>query len=111
MRLARGKDHISGIFLESDRSKTLGKMEPGNLVPPGIWTLADVMEYGHKHGTCPYFTVRRMVSSALCGLLLVTEPHRDAVCRRYNLFLSLSTRPKSRRSSVEGTREGCDSRL
>ena len=97
-----------GIFFEGDRSKNLGKMESGNLVPPGIWTLADVMEYGHKHGTCPYFTVRRMVSSAPCGFLMVTEPHRDAVRRRCHLFLSLSTRPESRGSSVKGACEGCD---
>jgi DNA excision repair protein ERCC-2 len=43
--------------------QTLGEMEAGNLVPPGIWTLADVLQYGRDHGTCPYFTVRRMVSS------------------------------------------------
>ncbi|KAI6039070.1 hypothetical protein EDC04DRAFT_2688920 [Pisolithus marmoratus] len=35
--------------------------EPGNLVPPGIWTLADVLQYGRDHVTCPYFTIRRMM--------------------------------------------------
>ena len=98
----------SSIPFESDRLKNLGKTEPGKLVPPGVWTLADVMEYGHKHGTCPYFTVRRMVSSTPYGSLPVTEPHRDAVCRRNHLFLPLPTGPKSCRSSIKGTREGRD---
>ncbi|KAF7338303.1 Helicase ATP-binding domain-containing protein [Mycena venus] len=44
-----------------DWHENLGNMEPGSLVPPGIWTLADVLEYGRDHGTCPYFTVRRMM--------------------------------------------------
>ncbi|KAF7363439.1 Helicase ATP-binding domain-containing protein [Mycena sanguinolenta] len=44
-----------------DWHETLGQMEPGSLVPPGIWTLADVLQYGRDHGTCPYFTVRRMM--------------------------------------------------
>ncbi|KAM6500526.1 Protein of unknown function (DUF1227) domain containing protein [Amanita muscaria] len=39
----------------------LGKIESGNLVPPGIWTLADVIEYGRAKTVCPYFTVRRMM--------------------------------------------------
>ncbi|TFY80835.1 hypothetical protein EWM64_g3182 [Hericium alpestre] len=41
--------------------EVLGEREPGNLIPPGIWTLADVLEYGRENGTCPYFTVRRMM--------------------------------------------------
>lgn len=36
-------------------------MEPGSLVPPGIWTLADLMERGRRTTTCPYFTIRRMM--------------------------------------------------
>ncbi|KAJ7905483.1 hypothetical protein B0H14DRAFT_2490332 [Mycena olivaceomarginata] len=44
-----------------DWHENLGQMEPGSLVPPGIWTLADVLQYGRDHGTCPYFTVRRMM--------------------------------------------------
>lgn len=38
-------------------------LEPGNLIPPGIWTLADVLNYGREKGVCPYFTIRRMVST------------------------------------------------
>ncbi|KAJ7285844.1 hypothetical protein C8J57DRAFT_1285976 [Mycena rebaudengoi] len=44
-----------------DWHENLGKMEPGSLVPPGIWTLADVLQYGRDKGVCPYFTVRRMM--------------------------------------------------
>ena len=32
-----------------------------NLLPPGIWTLADVLQHGRDAGTCPYFTIRRSV--------------------------------------------------
>ncbi|KZV93386.1 DNA repair helicase [Exidia glandulosa HHB12029] len=39
----------------------LGEMEPGNLIPQGIWTLADVQAYGQENGVCPYFTIRRMM--------------------------------------------------
>ncbi|KAI6109813.1 hypothetical protein F5141DRAFT_1188740 [Pisolithus sp. B1] len=35
--------------------------EPGNLIPAGIWTLADVLQHGRDHITCPYFTIRRMM--------------------------------------------------
>lgn len=51
-------------------------MEPGNLIPPGIWTLADVLQYGRDKKVCPYFVVRRMVSG--CGPALV--------CSLWNFF-------------------------
>ncbi|KAJ6596885.1 hypothetical protein DFH09DRAFT_104831 [Mycena vulgaris] len=44
-----------------DWHENLGKMEAGSLIPPGIWTLADVLQYGRDNGVCPYFTVRRMM--------------------------------------------------
>ncbi|KAJ7449802.1 hypothetical protein FB451DRAFT_1342963 [Mycena latifolia] len=44
-----------------DWHENLGKMEAGSLIPPGIWTLADVLQYGRDEGVCPYFTVRRMM--------------------------------------------------
>ncbi|KAF9792406.1 hypothetical protein BJ322DRAFT_1029056 [Thelephora terrestris] len=56
----RGRDNPGSVDL-CDWHENLEGMEPGKLVPPGIWTLADVMEYGHKHGKCPYFIVRRMM--------------------------------------------------
>jgi DNA excision repair protein ERCC-2 len=39
----------------------LNNFTPGAIIPPGIWTLADVLQHGRDNGTCPYFTVRRMM--------------------------------------------------
>ncbi|KAJ3531424.1 hypothetical protein NMY22_g8164 [Coprinellus aureogranulatus] len=44
--------------------ENLGKLEPGNLIPAGIWTLEDVLEHGRENIVCPYFTVRRMMAFA-----------------------------------------------
>lgn len=44
-----------------DFHEELGKLEPGHLIPRGVWTLEDVKEYGKEKGVCPYFTVRRML--------------------------------------------------
>ncbi|KAG8217512.1 hypothetical protein J3R82DRAFT_5660 [Butyriboletus roseoflavus] len=44
-----------------DWHENLGEHEPGTLISPGIWTLADVLQHGRDNGTCPYFTVRRMM--------------------------------------------------
>ncbi|EDR14295.1 uncharacterized protein LACBIDRAFT_319363 [Laccaria bicolor S238N-H82] len=48
----------------------LGKLEPGNLIPQGIWTLADILEYGRDKGVCPYFAVRRMASMAFADVII-----------------------------------------
>ncbi|KIJ24427.1 hypothetical protein M422DRAFT_168392 [Sphaerobolus stellatus SS14] len=39
----------------------LGKLEPGNLIPPGVWTLSDIQQYGRENTLCPYFLIRRMM--------------------------------------------------
>lgn len=39
----------------------LGKLDPGRLIFPGVWTLEEVMDYGRDKGVCPYFAVRRMI--------------------------------------------------
>lgn len=39
----------------------LGELEPGQLLPQGVFTLDEVKAYGIRHGICPYFAVRRMV--------------------------------------------------
>ncbi|KAE9396045.1 DNA repair helicase [Gymnopus androsaceus JB14] len=44
-----------------DWHENLGKLEPGNLIPRGVMTLADVLQHGRDNTTCPYFTVRRML--------------------------------------------------
>lgn len=101
-------------------SQKLGQREPGNLIPPGIWTLADVMDYGRQQGTCPYFTVRRMVSSIfihsrcpICVCLDKVEEDVPIVTfrRHRDLLLSLSAGPESRGAGVKGDVEGFDSRL
>ncbi|KAJ3514843.1 hypothetical protein NLJ89_g2127 [Agrocybe chaxingu] len=40
-----------------DWHETLGKMEAGHLIPMGIWTLADILQYGRDKGICPYFAM------------------------------------------------------
>jgi len=36
-----------------------------NILDPGIWTLADILQHGRDNTTCPYFTIRRSVCSRL----------------------------------------------
>ncbi|KAL5533347.1 RAD3 [Sanghuangporus sanghuang] len=70
---ARCRDLTSSATMEKARNNpgsvptcsfhdNLEDFEPGNLIPPGIHTLADVLQYGRDKGTCPYFTVRRMMA-------------------------------------------------
>ena len=54
--------------------QNLGDMEAGQLIPPGIWTLADVLQNGRDKGVCPYFTVRRMVRPPTPALALSLRP-------------------------------------
>ncbi len=44
-----------------DFHEELGKMEPGQLIPQGVWTLEEVKEYARDKGICPYFAIRRMM--------------------------------------------------
>lgn len=48
--------------ISSAIAQGLNDFEPGHLIPSGIWTLADIMDRGKESKTCPYFTIRRMVS-------------------------------------------------
>ncbi|KAF9005645.1 hypothetical protein BDQ17DRAFT_1353521 [Cyathus striatus] len=57
---AKGRENPGSVEL-CDWHENLGKLEPGSLIPPGIWTLADVLQYGHDNKICPYFAVRRMM--------------------------------------------------
>lgn len=43
-------------------------MEPGQLIPPGVWTIEEVKEYGRDKGVCPYFAVRRMMP--FCDIII-----------------------------------------
>ncbi|KAI0807346.1 DNA repair helicase [Fomes fomentarius] len=56
----KGRDNPGSVEL-CDWHENLGQLEPGNLIPPGIWTLADVLQHGRENRLCPYFTVRRMM--------------------------------------------------
>lgn len=47
-----------------DWHENLGQMEPGTLIPQGVWTLEDVLEYAREKVICPYFAVRRMMGFA-----------------------------------------------
>lgn len=44
-----------------DFHEELGKMEPGQLIPQGVWTLEEVKEYAREKQICPYFAIRRMM--------------------------------------------------
>ncbi|KAL1680373.1 hypothetical protein EV122DRAFT_262410 [Schizophyllum commune] len=69
---ARCRDLTNAVVCEKGRAdpgsvelcewhENLGQREPGQLIPPGIWTLADVLQYGRDNTICPYFLVRRMM--------------------------------------------------
>ncbi|KAL1742476.1 hypothetical protein HDZ31DRAFT_65932 [Schizophyllum fasciatum] len=69
---ARCRDLTNAVVCEKGRAdpgsvelcewhENLGKREPGQLIPPGVWTLADVLQYGRDNTICPYFLVRRMM--------------------------------------------------
>ncbi|KAL4074441.1 hypothetical protein V8B97DRAFT_2103317 [Scleroderma yunnanense] len=57
---AKGRENPGSVEL-CQWHENLEKFDPGNLIPSGIWTLADVLQYGRDQVTCPYFTVRRMM--------------------------------------------------
>ncbi|KAH7914658.1 hypothetical protein BJ138DRAFT_1143323 [Hygrophoropsis aurantiaca] len=56
----KGRENPGSVDL-CDWHEKLGKLEPASILPAGIWTLADVLQYGRDNGICPYFTVRRMM--------------------------------------------------
>ena len=94
-------------------TQNLGKLEPGNLIPPGIWTLADVLQHGRDNRICPYFLVRRMVSEEYDTLDEVTASSSplDAIRGHHHLFFPLSPGPQGRRASLQRTVQGCYRRL
>lgn len=48
--------------------ENLYELEPHNLIPPGVYTFEDLIKYGEKMKTCPYFTVRRMMP--FCNIII-----------------------------------------
>ncbi len=55
------KHHIN--YGSSTYRKNMNDTPDENILSPGIWTLADVLQHGRDAGTCPYFTIRRSVCS------------------------------------------------
>lgn len=43
-------------------------VEPDNLVPPGVYSFEQLVEYGKETKTCPYFAVRRMIP--FCNIII-----------------------------------------
>jgi hypothetical protein len=71
-------------------------------MPAGIWTLADVLDYGKEERICPYFAVRRTVrgyTENFCQLLMLLVA--DALCRCDHLLFPLFARPQSGRTGVQ----------
>nr|ODN87309.1 DNA excision repair protein ERCC-2 [Cryptococcus depauperatus CBS 7841] len=61
---SRCRDLTSAFACEKGRAEPgseLNNYEPGNLIPPGVYTFDDVKKYGQSKGVCPYFTIRRML--------------------------------------------------
>lgn len=52
----RGEDVDLCVYHEN-----LDLLEPHNLIPPGVFTLDDMLKHGEQHKQCPYFTARRMM--------------------------------------------------
>ena len=59
----RGEDVESCVYHDN-----LDLLEAHNLIPPGVWTLDDMLQYGEDTKQCPYFTSRRMMS--FCNVII-----------------------------------------
>ncbi|KAK5467075.1 TFIIH/NER complex ATP-dependent 5'-3' DNA helicase subunit [Exophiala xenobiotica] len=59
----RGEDVELCVYHEN-----LDLLEPHNLLPPGVFTLDDLLRYGEHHKQCPYFSARRMMS--FCNVII-----------------------------------------
>ncbi|GAB7341120.1 hypothetical protein MBLNU457_7428t1 [Dothideomycetes sp. NU457] len=59
----RGEDVDLCIYHEN-----LDLLEPHNLIPPGVFTLDDMLKHGEQHKQCPYFTCRRMMP--FCNVII-----------------------------------------
>lgn len=51
-----------------DFHENLYKLEPDNLVPPGVYSFDSLTDYCKDQKTCPYFTVRRMIP--FCNIII-----------------------------------------
>jgi DNA excision repair protein ERCC-2 len=46
----------------------LYEKDPTNLIPPGVYSFEQLLNYCKTEGTCPYFTIRRMMP--LCNIVI-----------------------------------------
>ncbi|GME91265.1 unnamed protein product [[Candida] boidinii] len=46
----------------------LYEKDPHNLIPPGVYSFDSLIKFCKKEGTCPYFTVRRMMP--FCNIII-----------------------------------------
>jgi len=53
--------------------KNMSDIPHENILTPGIWTLADILQHGRDSATCPYFAIRRSVCPHL------SFPHIEAL--------------------------------
>ncbi|KAK6367223.1 TFIIH/NER complex ATP-dependent 5'-3' DNA helicase subunit [Lithohypha guttulata] len=52
----RGEDVDVCIYHDN-----LDLLDPSSLIPPGVFTLDNLLQYGEAHKQCPYFSARRMM--------------------------------------------------
>ncbi|CAN6670644.1 general transcription and DNA repair factor IIH helicase subunit XPD [Trichomonascus vanleenenianus] len=51
-----------------DYHENLNELPQHDLIPNGVFTFEDILNYGEKHKQCPYFTIRRMM--AYCNIII-----------------------------------------
>ncbi|GME74773.1 unnamed protein product [Ambrosiozyma monospora] len=64
-QIEKGNANIEDLCLFHEK---LYDLDPQNLVPPGVYSFEQLIDYCKKQGTCPYFTVRRMMP--LCNIII-----------------------------------------
>lgn len=83
----------------------LGEIEDtDHLIPYGVYTIEEARAYGISQGTCPYFTIRRMVSPRSLPLQIATSltdfnAGAATTRERHHLLFPLSPGSKSCRTS------------
>lgn len=93
--------------------KNMGEIPHDALLPPGIWTLADILQHGRDKSTCPYFTIRRSVCSRLLFSMTkgLIRASKDAIRRCHHLLLPLPARSEGSRASFKGDVERLHRRI
>lgn len=86
----RGRDDPSSHELCSYH-EGLSELAPGEIIPPGIWTIDDVRKFGQQKGLCPYFSVRRMVGvssrTLACCLQYAQVPFCNTIIYSFHYLL------------------------